>query len=71
MTNSKEEKIPDFIKKRINDIKKQQGKDPSQSLMDKVDIWSLEPERVFPDSPELQKEFINAKNLELSKRKNL
>lgn len=62
------EELPEFIKKRITEINNHKNNKLEHPLTEPVDIWSLEAERLFPDSPELQKDFNEVKLKELRKK---
>lgn len=56
------EKIPDFIQKRIDEINKYKNKELPEPEIKVDDIWSVDPKRLFPDSPTLQQYFIEVRD---------
>lgn len=53
--------IPDFILKRIEEINKYKNNELPEPNVELTDIWSMDPKRLFPDSTELQRYFIDVR----------
>ena len=54
--------IPDFIQKRIDEFNQYRHGEREEPKIEMKDIWSMDPERLFPDSPTLQQYFIEVRD---------
>lgn len=58
----KNNKIPHFIQNRMDLIKKYKNSELPEPKIKLDDIWVMNPKRLFPHSPTLQKYFIDVRN---------